>query len=296
MERQQAAPHFIGIGLGKSGTTWLHWQLENHPEIWVPPVKEINYFDVYYDSYLKRFYGKHHYHRNWRRWAVKYFLHFAYLYSPQNMIWRFKYLFYPRSFSWYISLFPQNDKFTCGEISPAYILLPEKTISKIALRLPNIKLIYLIRNPIDWIWSAVKWEYLKIESKKKFDRDFHDYFNNYLNDRIFMQRLNHITNIKKWKKYFKKEQIFIGFFDDIKNYPSEFLKELSGFLEIDYRGFRAESMNKIINKNIAGDRYIIPGDVKIRLAKHLLPCLQELSREYGGHCKVWLEEAENLIK
>ena len=38
-------PNFLGIGAQKSGTTWLHANLSQHPQIWMPPVKEIHYLD-----------------------------------------------------------------------------------------------------------------------------------------------------------------------------------------------------------------------------------------------------------
>jgi hypothetical protein len=38
-------PNFIGIGAQKSGTTWLSRNLGLHPEIWIPSVKEVHYFD-----------------------------------------------------------------------------------------------------------------------------------------------------------------------------------------------------------------------------------------------------------
>jgi hypothetical protein len=27
------------------GTTWPYWQLDAHPDFWMPPVKELHYFD-----------------------------------------------------------------------------------------------------------------------------------------------------------------------------------------------------------------------------------------------------------
>ncbi|MGK7916801.1 MAG: hypothetical protein AB4038_14855 [Prochloraceae cyanobacterium] len=29
----------------RSGTTWLHMNLKEHPEVWMPPIKEIHYID-----------------------------------------------------------------------------------------------------------------------------------------------------------------------------------------------------------------------------------------------------------
>lgn len=39
------APDFICIGMQKAGTTWLAANLSKHPAVWVPPIKEIHYFD-----------------------------------------------------------------------------------------------------------------------------------------------------------------------------------------------------------------------------------------------------------
>ena len=40
-----AMPDFIGIGAQKAGTTWLYDMLAQNPSIWLPPLKEVHYFD-----------------------------------------------------------------------------------------------------------------------------------------------------------------------------------------------------------------------------------------------------------
>jgi hypothetical protein len=40
-----AGPDFLCIGAHKAGTTWLYQQLDSHPDFWMPPVKELHYFD-----------------------------------------------------------------------------------------------------------------------------------------------------------------------------------------------------------------------------------------------------------
>src|SRR5689334_16087334 len=41
-----ACPDFLCIGAQKAGTSWLYQQLEPHPDFWMPPVKELHYFDL----------------------------------------------------------------------------------------------------------------------------------------------------------------------------------------------------------------------------------------------------------
>lgn len=55
-------PDFIGIGVQKGGTSWLHKQLVAHPQIFIPPHrKEIHFFDIYFDrgvSWYKFFFNE----------------------------------------------------------------------------------------------------------------------------------------------------------------------------------------------------------------------------------------------
>lgn len=54
-------PNTFLVGCQKSGTTWLHRCLREHPEIYVPEEDEIHYFDIHYDEgpdYLNRYYGR----------------------------------------------------------------------------------------------------------------------------------------------------------------------------------------------------------------------------------------------
>src|ERR1700756_1724896 len=40
-----AQPDFLCVGIHKGGTTWLYQQLDSHPDFWMPPLKELHYFD-----------------------------------------------------------------------------------------------------------------------------------------------------------------------------------------------------------------------------------------------------------
>ena len=43
-------PTFLGIGVPRAGTTWLHTLLAGHPDVYLPTRrKEIRFFDRYHD-------------------------------------------------------------------------------------------------------------------------------------------------------------------------------------------------------------------------------------------------------
>ena len=44
MSRRPEPPEFLIIGAQKCGTTWLHRHLSRHPQLWLPPEKELEFF------------------------------------------------------------------------------------------------------------------------------------------------------------------------------------------------------------------------------------------------------------
>ncbi len=44
--RVPTSPDFLCIGAQKSGTTWLYGNLPYHPLIWLPPIKELDFFNA----------------------------------------------------------------------------------------------------------------------------------------------------------------------------------------------------------------------------------------------------------
>lgn len=58
--KSRLKPNFLGIGVPRAGTTWLHALLQQHPRIYVPTRrKEVHYFDRYHhrgDEWYNRFF------------------------------------------------------------------------------------------------------------------------------------------------------------------------------------------------------------------------------------------------
>jgi hypothetical protein len=45
-------PNFLFIGADKTGSTWLYQLLRQHPQVYVPNIKDVYFFDQYYDKGL----------------------------------------------------------------------------------------------------------------------------------------------------------------------------------------------------------------------------------------------------
>ena len=167
-------PTFIGVGVPKAGTTWLHYRFKHHPDIYTPVHKELHYFSrspgkyphlvsrLGEDSVTNRLYGNSEGAKAWRQ----YFESFLDSYTQNNEEFNFtklrryfNYLFGDYSQDWYKSLFQNAVNRISGEFTPAYAALKRKDIDAIKDFLPDVKIILLLRNPIDRIWSHLRSAY-----------------------------------------------------------------------------------------------------------------------------------------
>jgi len=146
-------------------------------------------------------------------------------------------------------IFGENiNKFKCGDITPCYFCQGEIYAKKIYEYNPDMKIIIMLRDPVDRAIS----QYLM---QKRFKGDlykvlknmsFYDAFiNDYPKDGMsIMKRSNYTTNLNNWLKYFKSDQIKIIMFDDIKNNPKKVLNEIHIFLGI--KEYYNSNVNKIV--------------------------------------------------
>jgi hypothetical protein len=194
MTNTNQLPNFICIGAQRAGTTWLYENLKKHPEVFLPDIKELRFFNYNYDKGLNE---------------------------------------YSKFFSKVM-----NEK-AIGEITPDYYR-QNNALQRIANDLPNIKLIFIIRNPIERAYSH--YELLKSTGSIKVS---------------FRQAITKNPGIIEYGKYGKHLENIYSLFDhknvkvieyDIMSIdPKTFLKEIYQFLDIDESYFPPE-MNKKYNK------------------------------------------------
>ena len=282
-------PNFLCIGSQKSGTTWLYENLKQHPEIWLTPVKEIHFFDYYLyhpSPFRPRFYT-----RRWREQFRSEAKHFLSSCNFSKLKWNVKFFFKPHTTEWYSSIFePGREKIT-GDITPAYSTLDINQVSYIHELMPNAKIIFLMRNPIDRAWSQVKM--LAEENNLNLNNISREFIFKTINSKRQILRGDYKRTLYNWQTYYK-EQFFIGFFEEITERPEDFLVRLCRFLEIDAsREIVPETIRDKIN---IGVNLSVPSDVAHYLAKMYYEDIKELYKLFDGYAGRWLEYAEKLLK
>lgn len=296
-------PNFLCIGGQRSGTSWLHGNLNKHPEIWLPPVKEILYFNEKENGYSPNLINRFLDPRS-RHWQInlKYQVKANYnhvlknLSRPnqikyQKLFWNFKYFFYPRNEQWYASLFEMGSNQVTGDISPTYLYLKQESVAYIHKIMPQAKIILILRNPIQRAWShaVLDFHYQRREIETISESEWIDIFRL----KSSRYRVNFVKTLKIWQSFYPKEQFFIGFFEDIQNRPEEFLLSLYEFLEVEVS--RKYIAHRIVSKKInSRTKNEIPHKLAVYLAGIYFDEIKELNQQLGGYTSNWLEYCNNL--
>ncbi len=287
MQRQHK-PDFLGIGLHKGGTTWLFQQLKQHQDIWLPPMKELHYFDrdkayaspnfLAESSPLKRSLsdveGKmrvayEHLQRNRERGNL------------QAARWWYKFLVGRCSDNWYRSLFAEAGSKVCGEITPAYSILNKQSLLEIKQLNPDIKIILMLRNPVERAWSAVKFNFLNL--KVGGDISSVSDIRQCLDDPGMVARGNVSDIIERYQSVFKGN-FLVCFYDAIKQNPNVLLSEICGFLGVEPDRFKENIASKRVN---ASPQAPMPAEVKTYLTDCYVDMLAELDKTYAGYFHHW---------
>ena len=259
-------PDFIGIGPPKTGTTWIYANLLNHPQVEMPPDKEIRYF------WEKHFLGKltlrewltsEHWHVRGRRTFHKnrFRKHFldaaAFKLNADELRWDWKYLSWNRTDKWYASLF--HEHVVSGDITAKYCELPEEEIVKISRVFPQLKIIITLRDPIEREWSRAKMNLSKKPGRQLSDVT-HQEFIDQFNDPPQKNSNDYAALIDRWRRCFDKDQILVLFYDELLDNPFRYFSKLCEFLAISGPDSSARiELEKYVFKGVRGG---VPGVYK----------------------------------
>lgn len=211
--RIRLLPDFLIIGAQRCGTTSLQRYLIRHPCIAPAFRKEVHFFD-----------------RNLRKGTTWYREHFpSFLYK------------------YYVMTILRRQFMTC-EATPSYIFYPHAP-RRIFEIVPRVKLIVLLRNPVDRAYShyqhevGLKYEALSFEEAIKqeperlngerekilVDEAYDSYrYRHY----SYMSRGVYADQLEVWMTLFPKEQIFIVRSEDFFAEPSRVFHQVLRFLEL----------------------------------------------------------------
>lgn len=295
--RPDCTPHFLGLGVMRGGTTWLWDRLNAHPDVWLTPVKELNYFTRRHpimvpssDTAPARPENQPHlFRQSLKRFKWERLTHYFRTYSPRTVAWRWRFYRGDLSPEWYRSLFDMAGDRLCGDITPHYAALSEAGVQEVVDTLPDARMMLILRDPIDRDWShAVHW-YTHNMGRTHASLTEQDITEHAANPSV-RQRGDYVPILERWRRHVPADRLKILFFDDVRTRPSELFDEVQDFLGL--RRIHRPDLDRAINQSGASR---IPESIERHLAELHLPALEALADDLGGPVHSWLERARNAL-
>jgi hypothetical protein len=226
-------PAFLVVGAQKSATTWLQRMLQAHPDVWTPREKELHYFDeklwnpqVELRRHLR---GDRPEDERWRR-QVR---HQLKLYRARPTLagvgWNLRYFLGRRSDDWYARLFRPGAGHVTGEVTPEYSALPVERVRHVASIMPDVRIILIVRHPVERAWSHAVMERIRKRSQMPSSAELQAHFTSDRSRRL----TDYLQMIATWGGELPPEQVFLGWFEDVHFHPQALLRRVYAFLGLD---------------------------------------------------------------
>lgn len=153
---------------------------------------------------------------------------------------------FDRGVAWYRKHFADSLECLQGEISPLYMDHPEAA-ARIAELNPHMRLLVMLRNPFDRALSHL----------------MHDAQNEYggvadltadqlqrlaARDEKYVRRSLYAENLKPFFEHFRRDQIGVFFYDDVRNQPDQLIERIFEFVGVDV-AYRPDDLTKPLNKS-----------------------------------------------
>ena len=220
-------PTFIVVGAAKCGTTSLYHYLDKHPEVYMSPIKETNHFSNDIDP--DNFSTEYKLHESRKHFSLDKWL--AAEMPEKRWGWYVK----NRDQYWQLYGKMKNEK-AAGEISNSY-LYSATAAAEIKNALPNTKIIMMLRNPIDRLYS----HYLAnlrdgktlLTCFEELNYDIAKVDKGWGVSHLYIELGLYYEQVKRYLDTFSSDNVKIYFHDDYKKDPERLIGDMFEFIGVD---------------------------------------------------------------
>lgn len=225
MSSSSNQPNFFIVGAAKAGTTSLYHYLAQHPDVYMSPIKEPNFFATDIDHEAIRPQVK----ERIRLLNIDQFLkgpmtngiHRAFIRKPED----------------YAALFRFADgKKAIGEASASY-LFSQTAAQEIHQYNPEAKIIILLRNPVQRMYSHYLMDKRMAVTTLSFEDAIEDDKKNKVRNwaaaSLYLELGEYYHQVKRFKELFPAKNILILLSEELKSNPAETIQQVYKFLNID---------------------------------------------------------------
>jgi hypothetical protein len=252
-------PDFMIVGPQRTGTTWLHENLRDHPEIFWPRLKESFYFSRLGEPEHPKFQSDR------LDWYLGLFRDPVWLWAAKNV------------FSLRLCGRPYRPR-VFGEATASYAAMDRELIDEVVALNPAVRVIIMIRNPVERAWSHAKKDLVR-NVGREFDDVSTQEWQSFFSDGYQRRCAGYRQNIENWTDALLGGHLLVGKFDDIQSRPEDFLLEVMDFLGVSGgERYFGGSVREPVNPTAGGG---MPEQHRAYLENLLADDLTYLREQYG---------------
>jgi hypothetical protein len=268
-------PDFLCIGAQKAGTTWLAANLSRHPSIWLPPFKELQYFN---GVHIKAHAAWTQRHRD--KFTLRVLRTTAVTRKPASLQ-RVRLLAHLAQTDvdddWYRGVFayaaPEQ---ICGEITPEYALLPPEGIDHILRLSPHVRVILMMRDPIERSWSHLR----MLQKRASKPRDLLAL----ASDEELLRRNDYPATLAAWGARLPPDRLTTVFMEEVVERPQALVNRITNWLGAPSAEAAVDRADKVVHE---GAKLDIPPDVYAFLKDQLSDVYDRMAELFPAETDVW---------
>ncbi|HEX5787880.1 MAG TPA: sulfotransferase [Woeseiaceae bacterium] len=254
-------PDFMCIGAPRAATTWLHRELSRHPGVYLPKRKEMHFYDEPLADGLP---------------------------DEDELRWRESFYFdvtRPAHLRWYWRHFREAGERLAGDITPLYSTLSAARVSMIHGQIPDLKVIYILRNPVERAWSGLRKSVWYQKGNDYLDSRSADWLLEQVMHPDVLRRGDYPRAIRNWEAVFPADRLLYLFHDDVESDAAACLAEVCRFLGLPpLRAPAAESAERVN----AAPAQSMPAEIRQALNAHYAAQIRILEDRFGRSLAHWL--------
>jgi hypothetical protein len=268
-------------GSQKAGTQWLYDQLQGHPGVWMPPIKEVRYFHERSFARARRE-AERKLNDSLRRACRGEPLDLRETDFLRRYLWETQDRGGAITES-YRRLFSASGSDFTADISPHYATLPYAFLKTLAIAFPSLRTVLIVREPASRLWSLVNMTVRHEWQAQDLAQD-PDKLRAFL-ARPYVQALNRQSDtVMRWQAAFgPRFRAFV--FDDLIADPATFRRKLFGFAKLDHA---ACALPPDFNKKSGREKVEMTPDVLRIMDETFADERARLADLLGGRAQRWL--------
>jgi hypothetical protein len=183
-----------------------------HPEVFLAEPKELYFFSRLKDRTSERFQSAEldwyldHFRIGAKRWLASQAWSLSHLGRP----WR------PR---------------IRGEATASYAAMDLDLIEEIATLRPDVKVLLMVRHPVDRAWSHAKKDLVR-NRRRSAAAVGDDEWRAFFRDPYQLRCARYEQNLANWRRCFAESSVFVGTFEEVEQTPVELLGRVTRFLGV----------------------------------------------------------------